>query len=139
MKRILLIAVMVLMAAVSTNAENKVSELVGQIHRLQHKIYDNTPVYNSVYRLRVIPSGATYETAEANRAAWHKHIDAKFAEIIELIKHEDKEVDHIEFVDKLLWNYEDIYKKDAYFEYEQLFIYYTDGTFEYNKIENHLH
>lgn len=129
---------MVLMAAVSMNAENKVPELVSQIHRLQHKIYDNTPVYIADRHLRVIPSGATHETAEANRAAWHKHIDAKFAEIIELIKHEDKEVDHIEFVNKRLWDYEDIYKKDAYFEYEELFIYYTDGTFEYNKIENHL-
>ena len=60
---------MVLMAAVSMNAENKVSELVSQIHRLQHKIYDNTPVYNSVYRLRVIPSAARELVNELNEAS----------------------------------------------------------------------
>lgn len=127
MKKILLTALMVLMTAISMNAETTVDELCNDIERLQHKIAVNKPKYlNGVYI-----GETTLETAKANIETWKKRIDDKFSQIVELVKRENKEVDRVEFNFE---TYDILYENYDGYKHTMFTIYYADGTKELNMV-----
>lgn len=121
MKKILLTALMVLMTAISMNAETTVDELCKDIEMLQHKIAASHLKYDN-------------NTAKANIEAWKKHIDDKFQQIVELVKMENKEVDRFEFNHE---RYDIIYLDGDFYKHTMFTIYYTDGTKELNMVTFH--
>lgn len=125
MKKILLIAVMAFMTALSMSADTTVDELANDIERLQKKIKNVS--------LRHIDS----RTKDANVAAWKNQIERDFTEIVELSKKEDKEVESVTFTDFDLDGNEYevpfiyIVYKDPFWWWYAATIHYKDGTTEY--------